>query len=484
MAKEHQRTRHPASLIDISAHNPQLVRLMGSRVNMDMIDYIARQAANVICIEGESPIIASSVASMPSPNCSYDSVASLPLREFIGHLVRHAHVQVPTLLTTLIYLQRLRSKLPTLTKGTTPCTRHRVFLATLVVAAKYLNDSTLKNKHWAQYALFFTIEEITLMETQLLGFLDFDLRFDEEEACRVFAPFMATPAQKASTRALAVDKVVKAGRARVQAQQSPVESVTPVPLPTRSSTSSGLGSTVRTLAKRISNTHLSAPKSKPAASTSTASPPMYDISSTVSTLSSSSSDVGSLIEDTGSSSGSSSGWNTSDSESDTEEYTEPQVYSNSSLNLYAREDRLSERLIKPSVVRAVPSYAQKNQQLRSRKPSDTSSICTVTQSPSISVHSRRCSTKRAVSISVTGSDGVKESAMSSSVTMPSISRGTSGNFLTRMWGAAKGQTWQDKTSEYGEHSETQGSSTFRRLVLVHSRSTLSRGGGSSSAVDV
>ncbi|KAJ3798310.1 hypothetical protein GGU11DRAFT_595299 [Lentinula aff. detonsa] len=440
MAKEHSRTRHPASLIDISAHNPQLVRLMGSRVNMDMIDYIARQAANVICIEGESPIIASSVASMPSPNCSYDSVASLPLRDFIGHLVRHAHVQVPTLLATLIYLERLRSKLPTLTKGTTPCTRHRVFLATLVVAAKYLNDSTLKNKHWAQYALFFTIEEITLMETQLLGFLDYDLRFDEEEACRMFAPFMATPAQRASTRALALDKVVKAGRARVQAQkipESPVESIPPVLLPSRGSTSSALGSTVRTLAKRISNTHLSSSRSQAASS------PMYGTFSTVSTLSSSSSDVGSLMEDTGSSSGSSSGWNTSDSESDTEENIEPQVYSNSSLNLYPREDQISGRLIKPSsILRSVPSYAQKNQQLRSRKPSDTSSICTVTQSPSISAHSRRCSTKRSVSISVANTDHVKDPGMSSSATMPSISRGTSGNFLTRMWGAAKGQAWK------------------------------------------
>ncbi|KAJ4471974.1 hypothetical protein J3R30DRAFT_3298788, partial [Lentinula aciculospora] len=319
MVKEHSRTRHPASLIEVSAHNPQLVRLMSSRVNMDMVDYIARQAANAICIEGESPIIASSVASMPSPNCSYDSVASLPLRDFIGHLVRHAHVQVPTLLTTLIYLERLRSKLPTLTKGqsrTTPCTRHRVFLATLVVAAKYLNDSTLKNKHWAQYALFFTIEEITLMETQLLGFLDYDLRFDEEEACRVFAPFMVTPAQRASTRALAVDKVVKAGRARVQAQQipdSPVESITGAPLPSRSlPTSSGLASTVRTLAKRISDTRLSSSQLHP---TTSAPSPMYSSLSIVSTLSSSSSDVGSLIEDTGSSSGSSSGWNTSDSES-------------------------------------------------------------------------------------------------------------------------------------------------------------------------
>ncbi|GAW08733.1 hypothetical protein LENED_010814 [Lentinula edodes] len=351
---------------------------MGSRVNMDMIDYIARQAANVICIEGESPIIASKNLSV-------------------------------ILSDTLMF----RSKLPTLTKGTTPCTRHRVFLATLVVAAKYLNDSTLKNKHWAQYALFFTIEEITLMETQLLGFLDYDLRFDEEEACHMFAPFMATPAQRASTRALAVDRVVKAGRARVQAQQIPDSSVEAIPphLPSQSSsTSSGLASTVRTLAKRISNTHISSSRSQ--STTSTASSPMYTSLSTTSTLSSSSSDVGSLIEDSGSSSGSSSGWNTSDSESDLEEYAEPEVYSNSSMSLYPRDEQVPERLIKSSsIVRSMPSYAQKSQQLRSRKPSDASSI---------------------FSISVAGTDHVKDSGISSSATMPIISRGTSGNFLARI----------------------------------------------------
>eukprot|EP00914_Ancora_sagittata_P017289 GHVO01034124.1.p1 GENE.GHVO01034124.1~~GHVO01034124.1.p1 ORF type:complete len:477 (-),score=-1.14 GHVO01034124.1:346-1776(-) len=468
-AKEPCGFRHPASLIDISAHNPQLVRLMSSRVNSDMVDYIAHQTAKIICIEGESPIVASSVASMPSPNCSYDSVASLPLREFIGHLVLHAHVQVPTLLTTLIYLERLRTKLPTLTRGTTPCTRHRVFLATLVVSAKYLNDSTIKNKHWAQYAKFFAKEEITLMETQLLGFLEYDLRFDEEEACRIFAPFMATPAQKASVRALAVDKMVKAGRARVQAQQIPEPFVESRPL--GPSSSRGIESTVEALARQLSSTHLST-QSQPS---STASSPMHSTLSAGSTISTSSSDVGSLIDDTGSSSGSSSGWNTSDSESESEEPIEPRVYSNSSLDLYPRDSSLSEHLIKPSAfAQRAPSYSTKNHQLRSRKPSDTSSVCTITQSPPMNMRSRRASGKRSASISVTVTDHSKDATISSSATMPIISRGSSGNFLSRMWGAARGQAL-DKPTPDCHPSESLGSSALRRLVLVHSRSTLSRG---------
>ena len=49
-----------------------------------------------------------------------------------------------------------------------PCTRHRVFLAALVCAAKYLNDSTPKNKHWAVYARVFETAEINLMEKQMV----------------------------------------------------------------------------------------------------------------------------------------------------------------------------------------------------------------------------------------------------------------------------------------------------------------------------
>jgi hypothetical protein len=90
------------------------------------------------------------------------------------------------------------------------CTTHRIFLASLILSAKYLNDSSPKNKHWATYSVIstdvysfgFSRTEVNLMEKQLLFLLDWDLRISEEDLYRELDVFLAPIRQEIDERHL------------------------------------------------------------------------------------------------------------------------------------------------------------------------------------------------------------------------------------------------------------------------------------------
>ncbi|MCJ1300073.1 Cyclin-dependent protein kinase [Hypocenomyce scalaris] len=180
-----------------------------SPVSSPMVTYLAMVASNVIRCEQQPALTNKHLPPTPPATPPADSTTRLPLQPalpsleaFIQSLVDRSHVQVPTLMSSIVYLSRLQQRLPPVAKGMR-CTVHRIFLASLILAAKNLNDSSPKNKHWARYSSVkgyegfgFSLTEVNLMEKQLLFLLDWDLRITNEDLFTHLDFFLAPIRQK------------------------------------------------------------------------------------------------------------------------------------------------------------------------------------------------------------------------------------------------------------------------------------------------
>ncbi|KAL1922144.1 uncharacterized protein VTP21DRAFT_10786 [Calcarisporiella thermophila] len=167
-----------------------LHRLLKCPITQDMISFVACKTRGVI-------------------ECSAPPSFSIPsLETFIEQVLFRSNANTSTFLTTVALLDRFRHQLPADARGMA-CTRHRIFLAALIVAAKITNDISPRNRFWAKCSGIFSLSEVNLMERQLLWLLDFDLQISEKELYRHLTPLLTRVERAAAPSASPPPRVAK-----------------------------------------------------------------------------------------------------------------------------------------------------------------------------------------------------------------------------------------------------------------------------------
>ncbi|KXN69985.1 hypothetical protein CONCODRAFT_58789, partial [Conidiobolus coronatus NRRL 28638] len=97
-----------------------------------------------------------------------------PLADFGWMIIHRCQLSFTNVVLAILYLIRLKQKHPTC-KGAHG-SGHRLFLAALIVANKYLYDDAYHNHTWAEVSNgIFHLEEVNRMEFELIYFLNFGL---------------------------------------------------------------------------------------------------------------------------------------------------------------------------------------------------------------------------------------------------------------------------------------------------------------------
>lgn len=166
-------------------------------VSPEMVQFLVATTSSIIQVKQPKPQYASvglaSASVMVAP-------ARTLLAHFIKNLIRYSNVQTPTLMATLVYLNKLRNLLPANAVGM-ETTRHRIFLAALILSAKLLNDLSPLNKHWTKYTDgLLTNDEVNMAERELIGLLKWNVVVRDEELYVALQPFLTTIKQSLRQR--------------------------------------------------------------------------------------------------------------------------------------------------------------------------------------------------------------------------------------------------------------------------------------------
>ncbi|KAI0309182.1 hypothetical protein OF83DRAFT_1179929 [Amylostereum chailletii] len=163
---------HKASLVDPATHSPALLELVDQKINRAVIEYLIDAVVETVDFALGRPSHSKRGRSL-SRHSEGSSFATV-----VQNVVARAEVEMPVVLATLAYLDRAK---PHLHIALEEWANERVFLGALIVASKYLNDSSLKNVHWAMCTGVFGKRDIGRIEREFLDVLDWDLSITEAD---------------------------------------------------------------------------------------------------------------------------------------------------------------------------------------------------------------------------------------------------------------------------------------------------------------
>ncbi|KAI9069661.1 hypothetical protein FKP32DRAFT_1586715 [Trametes sanguinea] len=163
---------HPASLVDPALHSPALLELVDISLDRNLIEHIVDTVTETVDYALGRPS-----SSTRGRSISRHTEHSKFLK-FVTDVIYKAEVKVPALLVTLVYINRAK---PHIQIALEQWANERVFLGALILANKYLNDSTLKNVHWALCTGVFGKRDIGRIEREFLDVLDFELGVSEAD---------------------------------------------------------------------------------------------------------------------------------------------------------------------------------------------------------------------------------------------------------------------------------------------------------------
>ncbi|KAJ3752095.1 hypothetical protein EV360DRAFT_24381, partial [Lentinula raphanica] len=165
---------HHTSLVKASTHSPALLRIVDIKITRRLVAYVVKF------------ISAAFQHAMDKPPLSPPELAVFSA--FVYNALKRAEVAAPEVLVLLVYIERAK---PLLRIVSDDWISEKIFLGSLIVATKYLNDDTIYNCDWEVYTEIFKLNEISLIERRFLAALNWDMRVFEGDIMAHHAAFIA-----------------------------------------------------------------------------------------------------------------------------------------------------------------------------------------------------------------------------------------------------------------------------------------------------